>query len=124
METRQSQKVAFNLMGDTPVRKKNRSHKLILDMLAIKPMTTATLADRLIRTPESIRMLLRELRFENLVHISGYEIQPYHKVAIFALGPGSDAGIPVKRKVVKENKFVPQFNSTVKVKCYEIWGLA
>lgn len=91
METR---KVAFDLMSDTPLRKKKRSHKLILDALAIKPMTTATLADRLIRTPDGIRMLIRELRSENLVHISGYETLPYHKVPIFALGPGIDAGKP------------------------------
>lgn len=120
----------MNLMSDTPIRKKNRSHKLILDALAIKPMTVATLADRLCRTPESIRMLIRELRSENLVHISGYQTQPYHKVAIFARGPGVDAPNPVKKKVVKEkkvdkeNKFVPQFNSAVKVACYGIWGLA
>ena len=125
METR---KVAFDLMSGTPLRKKKRSHKLILDALAIKPMTTAKLADRLIRTPDGIRMLIRELRAENLVHISGYETLPYHKVAIFALGPGIDAARPGKmvkeKKVVKEKKFVPEFNITVKVECYGIWGLA
>ena len=125
METR---KVAFDLMSDTPIRKKKHSQKLILDALAIKTMTVPTLADRLCRTQDSIRMLIRKLRSENLVHICGYEIRPYHKVAIFALGPGIDAVSPGKmvkeKKVVKEKKFVPQFNITVKVECYGIWGLA